>query len=777
MQLVYFNDSSRLWDWINDNYSNTLYVAPSPAKADGLRSRLQAQGINTDVLTINKFLSELIKEKNLEINLKRKSELYLIFGWLKSAYLPELSYEQFANAYTLFSELRSFSLDLVALAPILEEQDPQIKKAIEFFWNILEQTQYHDEHSAYAELTQSLRGEFLNDKRTHYIFWGFQHLNGLQVDFLKALSIRNDVIVPFPFALKEKLKNTDWPSWLLDISQDAGCIDEENPHPLTIRWRKTNSRELALQLKNEIRGDDQVVLGVSKVADEHLHLLPFGETRFKIPHQLINQDITSYFNKLTPMSLDELQIKLKENSKVAVANQDFKQLKLLQLIEEALLFMGEITDARPELDQFLIYVLKEVVSLNQPRTSFTSLNREGHGVELKSFNELDSIVTDRRVIFCIDDRFGDLISLGQRYSVELMSKLSILGPLKRAELDLEFKKWELREIIKHDKSLLLMPEDVLKHSLSWSKILEGIEIISEDSSLTRVERKVQDYFNLRDYKHFEGGFSASKIKSYNECPRKFYFSFVEKFFPDVVLTTEIDPRVKGSLSHKIIETAVKENLSDISELTKTILDEQIKDLSLKEEEYQNNLIQLTLRSQNGLDVLKKIEEVLVVKPQWQMEDSFAFYLDAPFKGQIDCYALVDDYLILLDFKSTRSAAPSITAIRNFEDLQLWIYLLALRNKGVDVLNKNIIAGYVVLDEPSESVLLFSDDELSKTFKEFYSANPFKMDLTESLVALEDKLNEAVSIIKSDSKYLAQPKDTNACVFCELNRICMKGSVV
>ncbi|HLT22548.1 MAG TPA: hypothetical protein VKZ84_03860, partial [Bacteriovoracaceae bacterium] len=120
---------------------------------------MQNRGISTDVLTINKFLSDLIKEKKLELNLKRKSELYLIFGWLRPAYFPELTFEQFSNAYTLFSELRSFTLDLLALNTLLEQQDQQVRKAIELFWSILETTGFHDEHSAYAELTQSLRGE------------------------------------------------------------------------------------------------------------------------------------------------------------------------------------------------------------------------------------------------------------------------------------------------------------------------------------------------------------------------------------------------------------------------------------------------------------------------------------------------------------------------------------------------------------------------------------------------------------------------------------------
>ena len=777
MQFVYFHDSSRLWDWVNDNYSNALYIAPSPAKADGLRGRLQSQGIGTDVLTVNKFLSNLIEQRELSLNLKRKSELYLIFGWLKPQYFPELTFEQFTNAYTLFSELRSFTLDLVALNQILELQDEKIRKAIELFWKILEQTEFHDEHAAYAELTQSLRGEYLNEKRTSFIFWGFQHLNGLQVDFLKALAIRDDVIIPFPMSLKEKLKSSDWPSWLVDGLSEVSCIDEESLEPLRLTWRKTNSRELTLQLKNEVRASDQVVLGVSKIEDTHLHLLPFAGTRFKIPHQLVSNEITSYFNTLEEMDFPLLLEKLESDLLSSIEEQNFKRIKVIQLIQEALASMDDITDSKPYVDEFFIYLLKEVISLNQPRTSYICLSKSEESVELKSFGDIEAVDTSKRVLFCLDERFGDLVSLGQRYSLDLMGHLSVLGPLKRSELDLEFKKWELREIVKQKNSFLMMPDGLLKHSLFWSKMLEGISLEADDFELTRNERKIEDYFSSKKITRFLGSFSASKVRSYQECPRKFYFSYIEKGFPDVVLSTALDPRVKGTLSHKIIEIAVKDKLDNISELAKTVLDQEVKNLKLKNEEYQNNLIQLTLRSSNGLGVLKKIEEVLKLTPDWVMEDRFNFELQGSFRGQIDCYAVTQDYLILLDFKSTTSATPTLSSIRSYDDLQIWTYLLGLVGKGINLKDKSLVVGYVVLDEPAKSVLLFSDEELSKDFKEFYSANPFKVDLDESLEQVKLSLDEASVRIQEDMEFLAKPLSPEVCKFCDLSRVCMKGSMI
>lgn len=777
MQFVYFNHSSKLWDWISSSYSNALYISPSPAKADGLRTRLQHQNITTDVVTINKFLSDLILEKNVELNLKRKSELYLIFGWLRPSYFPGLSFEQFSNAYTLFSELRSFTLDLVALQPVLDTLDPEVKKAIVLFWNILESTQFHDEHSSYFELTQKLRNDDYQETRRTYVFWGFQHLNGVQIDFLKALAIRSDVVIPFPAKLKNQLKHSDWASWLQDGMSQVKTIDEDNGEELNLPYRSSNSRELSFLLKEEMRSGDQIVLGVNKINSEHLHILPTSSSRFKVNHEIVKKEINSFFNEISPMTLDEFEVHLSNKMEEAQRNHHYKEMKVIQLVQDALNLIAQMTESRPDVDRFLIRLLKEIIGLNQPRTSLTNLSFSDETIELKSFGDLDSIDPERRVIICLDERFDDIVSLGQKYSLEMMTHLSVLGPLKRSELDLEFKRWELEEIIKNGNALMFMPESLLKHSLSWSKLFEGVNLIHEDKLTLRNARAISDYFKDKVFTPFTGSYSASKIRSYQECPRKFYFNYIEKTFPDVQLSTELDPRVKGTLSHKIIELSVKNNIEDISELTKKILDEEVKDLRLKAEDYQSNLIQLTNRSSNGVAVLKRIESVLDKKIQWTMEDSFDFKLEDPFRGQIDCYAVTDDFVILLDFKSTKSAAPTLTEIRTYADLQIWTYLLGLENKGIKIREKSLIMGFVILDEPSKSVLLFSDEEASKDFKEFFSANPLKVDLIESIDEVQRILNEETSKIKADREFRALPEGPEACQFCDLSRVCMKGSQV
>jgi hypothetical protein len=193
MQIVYFSRKEQFLTEMETISREKVYVAPSPAKADGLRNRLNGKSTQ-DVITIAKFTSNLVEalwQDQERPPVKRKSELLLIFGILKNKYLPELGYEQFNQAYNLFSDLRSFTLNQEALTAVLEEQPESVKNAVLLFWKLLEITGLHDEHGAYQEIAERLRShEEVEGLNKTYVFWGFQHLNGQQVDLLKALAIR-----------------------------------------------------------------------------------------------------------------------------------------------------------------------------------------------------------------------------------------------------------------------------------------------------------------------------------------------------------------------------------------------------------------------------------------------------------------------------------------------------------------------------------------------------------------------------------------------------------
>ena len=94
MQIVYFSQKQQFLKEIEYQQGEMVFVTPSPSKADGLRSRLTGnRGI--DVVTIAKFTSNLIEAlwpRDNRPQVKRKSELLLIFGILKNRILPELEF-------------------------------------------------------------------------------------------------------------------------------------------------------------------------------------------------------------------------------------------------------------------------------------------------------------------------------------------------------------------------------------------------------------------------------------------------------------------------------------------------------------------------------------------------------------------------------------------------------------------------------------------------------------------------------------------------------------
>src|SRR5690606_25917752 len=148
---------------------------------------------------------------------------------------------------------------------VLEEQPEIIRQAIQLFWKLLEVTGYLDEHGAYQQIAERLRSSEEQDKlQKTYIFWGIQHLNGQQVDLLKALSIRYQVMIPFPLSLRDKVKKSDWISWLKDSRTSERELPVKEFSPKGILY-PINSREVSLHLKSYLQKHDQIIMGVSKL--------------------------------------------------------------------------------------------------------------------------------------------------------------------------------------------------------------------------------------------------------------------------------------------------------------------------------------------------------------------------------------------------------------------------------------------------------------------------------------------------------------------------------
>lgn len=781
MQIVYFSQKEQFLTEMETHGTELVFVTPSPAKADGLRTRISGKSSH-DVITIAKFTSNLVQElwKNEEKpQVKRKAELLLIFGILKNKYLPDLGYEQFTQAYNLFSDLRSFTLNEEALTSVLEEQPEVIRQAVQLFWKLLDVTGYLDEHGAYQQIGERLRSTEENEKlQKTYIFWGFQHLNGQQVDLLKALAIRYEVVIPFPLTLKDKIKKSDWISWLKDIKVSELDLPVKEFSPKGTLF-PINSREISLHLKTFLQKHDQIIMGVSKLSAEHIDIIPSQEVRFKIPHQLITPELKEVARDLKNFSgtTTDLHQWFVEGIKKAPS---LKHFRAYQLYMEALNSIADMTDEEINVDLFFMKLLSEVVNLNQPRTSYVPVSSKEMTMDLKDMSTLEDVDRKRRVILCIDDRFDEIQSLGQNYTESIQKALAALGPLKRNELELLFRQWEFRDLFTHADVTVMMGEGTLKHSLIWKRLFQDIELTKITKAYSSNDRVPKDYFQTLDKKTFAGSFSASKLQTFVDCPRKFYFSYVDKVFPNILLEKDFDPMTSGTIIHEIIEKFFKENLTleDLKPLTTKIMQIYIKEknLDLPREVYLQRELIFNHRALNGIQFIRDLEQKLGDKIDWKIEEPFKLDEKFALNGRIDCVGTGSKYLLLLDFKSTEFSASSSSDVADYEALQLWAYAHASENK---IGNKTVILGYVVLDDASKSNLLTSDEETAKVIKDakLCKIHRFKDEFSVKLKEAQDKMIALTLAIQSEKEFKAIPRKNATCDFCELNKVCVKSEIV
>jgi hypothetical protein len=782
MQIVYFSQKQQFLKEIEHQQGEMVFVTPSPSKADGLRSRLTgSRGI--DVVTIAKFTSNLIEAlwpRDNRPQVKRKSELLLIFGILKNRILPELEFEQFNQAYNLFSDLRSFTLHQDILSSVLDEQPEIIKRAVLMFWELLEKLGYQDEHGAYQMVAERLRTQDENeDLNKTYIFWGFQHLNGQQIDLLKALSIRYKVIIPFPIQLREKIKKSDWISWIKDsvtIERELELI-QTSPR---VSWLPTNSREISLELKKLMEPEIQIVLGVSKLDQSHLDLVPSNLVKFKIPHQILKTELIEVGEELKLFSGNHLDLSFFCEDKIKTSKSP-KKIKSWQLYLEALNFVSEFTDPIP-MDRFLQKVLAEVVSLNQPRTSFVPVSEKELSIDLKDMSSLEYLDRRRKVIVCIDERFNEIQSLGQPYTESIHKALTAIGPIKRNELELLFKQWEFRDLLSHSDVMVLMNEGILKHSLIWKRMFSDVEILKLEKSNQELPRVMKDYLTSSINKKFQGSYSASKLQSYIDCPRKFYFNYVDKIFPNVLLEKDFDPMISGSILHEIIETFFKENWvdKDFSQLTDRIVHKYISErkLQLSIEILRERTLTFNHRAWNGIQFIRNLEILTGEQIEWKFEEPFEQSDPIIIKGRIDCVGLSASHVFLLDFKSTEMSASSASEVVEFQAIQLWVYADAARNSMKEFGQKSIIMGYVVLDDSSKSGLLTSDEEFFSKLKSdrLCKIHKFKEEFTHKFQDYVKTLRGLKDSIEGETLFPPRPRKASACTYCEINKICVKSEM-
>lgn len=760
LEVVFYQNNQDLLQKLQEEIP-PLVICPSPQVADNLRSL--APELN--VITISKWTSDHLKK--LGLTRSRKSELMIKLAAVWRVYFPTEPTAVFLEAFELFTELRSYTLDMGLLNEFLQELDEEIRKSIMVFWAYLVQENIIDEHLSYNKVTES---------RHHMsmCFVGFKHMSGVQIDMLKTLSETQDIEVLFPYPVYTDSLPNDWVRWL--SADEIKKIKREGPiSEVKVALIPKGKANIVLNKFFETNpGFDLVMAGTQvglvsyQEAQKEKSFFKTTEDLFAVELELLTHELRKKLKELKTITVEEITGYLEDIKLASIVNGEYRKLKMIELMEVAVVDYSEF---QKTLDGFAIDIFEVIVRLNSPRVSFLSL--EEHNVRaFLDMNGLNFRDEEREIVLLATESMGGFRA-NERILSEAMTKaLRVIGPIKRAGLDFLFHKYELLSILADSKNVLLIEEQVMETDLSWREVLKHFEVLDFDLGVKYSIKKIQEYLTpkMKTGPFAQSYFSASRLQSYIDCPRKYYFNYIEKIDNRPEERSTLGPDELGNLEHKIIETYFNENgfkvgdainLNHHKKACVRVFNEYItaSRLILNETEKARAYNEIMHYTWNGivfiLDLMGsksatgiRFEIPLGTNP-WTL------------KGSIDCLIeLSDKKAIVIDFKRSSSATGTKAETLEFKKIQLWVYLLTLKHQGYDIDS----FGYLNLSDLSDDKLFFDTTDAANL-------------IGSSMEFAKDVIEKTISNIQTNVNFKPNPREAKVCNYCPVNLFCLKGEVV
>lgn len=232
--------------------------------------------------------------------------------------------------------------------------------------------------------------------------------------------------------------------------------------------------------------------------------------------------------------------------------------------------------------------------------------------------------------------------------------------------------------------------------------------------------------------------SASAVKTYEQCPRKYYFNYIER-----APKKQWDHFDLGNVCHRALELFHLEYMNNGLEKCKTLTNLMTKSFSAARKEFPKANNKIIAEAKDLLkDYLKSVQAtgMPVVKG---VETSFNLKLgkDILLRGFLDRLDIMKDTRFrIIDYKTTKN-------VKYLDEFQLLVYGLWLKNEHPDI--KSFRGSYVLLRHGSK-------------MKEF----DFNM---EDVGKLEKKLLDYASKINGEEEW--PPIPTPLCNWCDFKGIC------
>ncbi|MDC0253947.1 PD-(D/E)XK nuclease family protein [Bacteriovoracales bacterium] len=799
-------------DFLKNENNSIEFICPNPELADELRPIVQKELTfsQAKTVTISNFIQRELRsgpqvESSVKYRFLSKSEILLHLGLLWRKAYPQAPEYLFLKVYTLFSELRSFTLDRNLFLEALELCSGDHFKMALSFWDYFEKNNFMDEQKAYGVLS-----EFYWDKKTSlssfsdnlktYVIWGFDYLSGLQIDLIKAMSESSNVFVPFPLEVYEESSFYDWIRWVLpsnDSSDEQLNFSDYGP----LEVISSEKESLGLKLKNYLKDCGEsidFIIADDKMNYSDINIIPFENISFKHPSDLFSPILEEEIKKLyenffirtssetEEYDLGDLEKYLKEKLQIEILKEDteksFRQIKVLCLLMKNFTKLGELLDieGNKKLDSYFFYLIKSISELELPRNfSFPLIGNSTIG-KIKSLKQFDSIESKKLNVLIVTDEHDPFKKTEDIFSEDLYSFLSAIGPLKRGSLNSEINKSKIKEILKK-RSILLIESSALNNEPFWKEFAFN-EIIEkkQDKKISKSRNYLGKKIKKELIKEFV--WSPSSLQIFYDCPRKFYFKYVEginhRFSPKEHLGYD----QKGIIEHKIIGAYLSKfriwNDKEFKSIVEKTLNDHLneKDITLDIFDYKRNILEIENFSRRGISSLLMMgEEVNDLGLSFEFEPQKKFK-DKKVKGVIDLLVESGDGQGILDFKRSKGGIPTIKEFLDFNHIQIWFYL---SNFDID-LGKLKFFGFLNLEDLQSSLIYYRpellDSSVQNEFKKFLKETKAKK--WDSLISenINSYLNfEKKLILKSynEKKFNAKPRLKKICNFCEYKNVCEK----
>ncbi len=778
---------------------NVKVITPNPALADIARVKFESSHQSIETITVSSFLKnelkQLVDPERLE-NFKGKSELNLLLGALWKKFRPDSSYELFKRSFQMLTDFRSFSMNENVLETVLEDYSEELAGAVFWFHKVMMEMDIIDEHRSYFLLSERLReGDLPPLYKTNqtYVFWGFDFLTASQVDLLNAMGIRENVIVPFYKYAYSKSSDLDWIKWLskndaqiIDTEESKDEISEINVIPFAKNYL---SKTLKSIQSNEIFKDKKInyVLGTKNLSSEFISELPVKDISYKVSIDifkeklgLVRESLNGLLDSGEVFHSDKAIELLRVLAQESLKNKDYRLYKLISLTVEQIISWVNLSEDNEVLGEFDLNIIFDSVGLNTPRNSLAD-SSEG-AVELKTLKTIDKQENSDVNLLCVTSDYGPVKGSVVQYSENVEKYLASIGPIRRSELEFLQLKSKIQEFLNQTNTYVLVENGVLEHDLGWSSIIE--EDLKREISINSNIEVNRDFSLIRkEGKDELKSISATRLQSFSDCPRKYFFNYLEKKSPRIELPGQLNFMQLGLIEHEVIENYLQEfkefDEDKFIELVEKTFQKYQEQISFREDLLEEYKLEIIALCTNVLKELITLNNMIGL--ELRCEVNLPNNEELNIQGSIDCLGKNSDTLVILDFKRGGGSIPSQIGLKAYKKIQLWFYLERMRKNNLYSANTKLIWGYVNLSSLEDSLIFCSDEVLTarlkaESLKMFKKLSPFDEQMSELLDEYSEFETNLIQTLKTEEKFIPNPIDAATCGYCSLSNVCPRGEV-